>query len=368
MVVAHFALSSEDKDSIEEPFRTGDYVITRRLDNSQIHSIEGGPNTPWYRDLQKDALRLAAHLDARLGTTGASDELKALTVKWSDSTGIIEDKATALRKWLEKFVANVDEANATEEQRYDRLLVATRLWERYSAARDELAKRLPIIVLFSNYYRVRPLIHLDHLATRIESKLLDDDQYDYGNECLLRLLGFTARELSNLGKVQEPAADNGKALQKSRDQLDRRSYQLNAASVRLTDEIKKVWNPNPNRAEADRLRVTADGQYLKVVVEDDLGVEIELDQRSEGFQWLVSFFVVFFSEAQGAHKNAILLLDEPGLSLHGLKQRDFRDTVSRLAKDNQTVYTTHSPFLVGPNELDLGTVEIHREFITAAAR
>jgi predicted ATP-dependent endonuclease of OLD family len=94
-------------------------------------------------------------------------------------------------------------------------------------------------------------------------------------------------------------------------------------------------------------------KYLKVVVEDELGVEIELDQRSQGFQWLVSFFVVFFAEAAEKHKNAVLLLDEPGLSLHGLKQRDFRTTISRLAESNQTVYTTHSPFLVGPNELDL---------------
>jgi predicted ATP-dependent endonuclease of OLD family len=111
--------------------------------------------------------------------------------------------------------------------------------------------------------------------------------------------------------------------------------------------------PNPERAEADRLRIQADGQYLKVVVEDELGVEIELDQRSEGFQWLVSFFVVFFAEAAEKHKNAILLLDEPGLHLHGLKQRDFRETISRLAAKNQTLYTTHSPFLVGPGELDM---------------
>jgi predicted ATP-dependent endonuclease of OLD family len=90
-----------------------------------------------------------------------------------------------------------------------------------------------------------------------------------------------------------------------------------------------------------------------VVVEDDLGVEIELDQRSEGFQWLVSFFVVFFAEAADRHKNAILLLDEPGLSMHGLKQQDFRSTISRLAESNQTLYTTHSPFLVGPDELNL---------------
>ena len=110
--------------------------------------------------------------------------------------------------------------------------------------------------------------------------------------------------------------------------------------------------PDPERDEAAKLLVSADRQYLKVAVEDDLGVKIELDQRSAGFQWLVSFFVVFFAEAMDKHENAILLLDEPGLSLHGLKQREFRSTISRLAEVNQTLYTTHSPFLVGPGELD----------------
>ena len=47
------------------------------------------------------------------------------------------------------------------------------------------------------------------------------------------------------------------------------------------------------------------------------------------------------------------MLDELGMSLHGLKQREFRMTLSRLAEQNQTIYTTHSPFLVGPDELDL---------------
>ncbi len=133
---------------------------------------------------------------------------------------------------------------------------------------------------------MRPLIHLEHLAQRLESGLLDDAYYDYGNECLLRLLGFTAQELSNLGRAAEPGAGDADALKAYRDQLDKRRYQLNAASVKLTEEIQRVWVPDTKKAEADRLRVVADQQYLKVVVEDDLDVEIELDQRSEGFQWL----------------------------------------------------------------------------------
>ena len=62
---------------------------------------------------------------------------------------------------------------------------------------------------------------------------------------------------------------------------------------------------------------------------------------------------MFFAETADQHQNAILLLDEPGLSLHGLKQREFRTTVSKLGEANQLLYTTHSPFMVGSDELDL---------------
>ncbi|KAA4287866.1 ATP-binding protein, partial [Bacteroides ovatus] len=113
-----------------------------------------------------------------------------------------------------------------------------------------------------------------------------------------------------------------------------------------------MWNPTQDSRDANKLRIKVDGQYLKVVVEDELGVEVELDQRSEGFQWMVSFYVVFFAEASDKHKNVILLLDEPGQSLHALKQAEFRETLSKLSTKNQTIYTTHSPFLVGTNELD----------------
>lgn len=276
-----------------------------------------------------------------------------LTEPWDDAKTIEGADAKALNAALDAVYAKIDEDDEKEEARFDSLKRYATQADRKKAALDTLFNRIPVFVLFSNYFRVRPTIHLDHLATRVDQKILDDDQYDYGNLCLLKLLGFSARELSNLGKTPEPPAQNATALKTYRDQLDSRSYQLNAASVKLTDEIKTIWNPDPTKGEADRLRITADGQYLKVVVEDDLGVEIELDQRSEGFQWLVSFFVVFFAEAADKHKNAILLLDEPGMSLHGLKQREFRTTISRLSDTNQTIYTTHSPFLVGPDELDL---------------
>lgn len=360
VVQGSFVLEDEDRAAVGEEFKDATYVLGRRLDNSYWHRLDGVPTVPAYATIQKDLARLAAHMDQQVqpveGTTSPplpSTSLAQVTSAWTPETLISTDNGKALTQWLDANLSLVDEANAAEEARFDKLKSVSAYADRRAKAIDALHKRLPVFVLFSNYFRVRPNIHLEHLAARTEQKILDDDQYDYGNLCLLKLLGFTARELSKLGHAVQPDPKDAKAFKTYRDTLDNRSYQLNAASVRLTDEIRKIWNPNPNRPEADRLRVTADGQYLKVVVEDDLGVEIELDQRSEGFQWLVSFFVVFFAEARDKHKNAILLLDEPGLSLHGLKQRDFRETVSRLSEGNQTVYTTHSPFLVGSDELEL---------------
>jgi len=186
------------------------------------------------------------------------------------------------------------------------------------------------------------------LADRQERQTIDDKYYDYGNLSLLKFLGYTPRELSNLG-----VENNSTDTDEFRKKRDDRQYKLNASSIRLTNSITEIWNPNNSKDEASQLRVIADGQYLKVAVTDRLGAEIELDQRSEGFQWMVSFFIVFESQADNDYKNCILLLDEPATSLHALKQKEFIKTISKLAEKNQTIYTTHSPFMISQDELDL---------------
>lgn len=360
VVTGYFELEDSDKAEIPEEFRSCKYKFYKNIDNSTYHNLIDAPNRLSFKDIKSDLSRLIAHLDKQYSIENPEEEtkkpsilIKPITDTFEDSTTLSTENCKSLKTFLENNYALVEEGNEKEESRYSKLIEQIDFNSKYDEVLATLSNRKPVFILFNNYFKVKPSVHLEHLATRTEQKLLDDQYYDYGNLCLLKLLGFTARELSNLGKTQSPDINNPDALKVYKDKLDTRSYKLNAASVRLTEEIKKVWMPNPERPEADKLKVTADGQYLKVVVEDDIGVDIELDQRSEGFQWLVSFFVVFFAEAMDKHKNAILLLDEPGMSLHGLKQRDFRDTITRLAEHNQTIYTTHSPFLVGPDELDL---------------
>ena len=356
---AWLALEPDDLAELPDGFGATGYRCTRYLNNRFTHTLEGGPEIVVFsEEIRKDLQRIAIHVDRRAakGREGApppSAELEGIISGWQvGTTKIGLDHGSELRSWLDSAIEFVDENDTAEDARHKRLLEYTRIPEQRATVLGNLKNRLPVFVYFNNYFRIRPNLHLRRFAERVERGLLDDDRYDYGNLCLLKLLGFTVRELADLGDAPDPG-DDQEAFDSYRNPLDERDIQLNAASVRLTGEIRSIWNPDPTRAEADTVLIKADGQYLKVVIQDELGVQIEVDQRSAGFQWLVSFFVVFFAESKDAHANAILLLDEPGLSLHGLKQREFRQTISRLAEGNQTLYTTHSPFLVGPNELDL---------------
>lgn len=359
VVSAQFELEPDDLAELPDGFTDTIYSCTRYLDNKLKHSIKGGPEIPIFsEEIRKELIRLASHVDKRAaeeqgGESDLSVQLTSIIDDWRvGTTRISGSRAEELRNWLDTIIDFVDENSKTQDRRHTRLLKYTRIDDERSEILASLHNRLPVFVYFNNYFRVRPNLHLRYFADRVEQGTLDDDWYDYGNLCLLKLLGFDPRELANLGDAPDPGNDL-EAFEQYRSQLNERQIQLNAASARLTTEIRSIWNPDKTRAEADTVRIQADGQYLNVVIEDELGVDIEIDQRSAGFQWLVSFFVVFFAEAEDTHANAILLLDEPGLSLHGLKQREFRQTISRLSENNQTLYTTHSPFLVGPDELDL---------------
>ncbi|AXO20678.1 MULTISPECIES: AAA family ATPase [Providencia] len=357
VVTATFKLEESDLKHAPEKLRNQEisYVITRYMDNHATHNLLGVQSL-LYGEVKDNLRRIAHYLDSLLedeNNKTYTDSLTQITSGFTENQKLSIENIRTLLEWLENNFTLIDEENEKEIKRHKEIEDKLSTEIEKDNFLSYLWDNKPTFVLYSNYFRVKPIIHLENLAKRLTSNIMDDDSYDYGNSCLLSLLGFTAEELSELGKVSE-STNNSTELNMDayRENLDRRSYELNAASVELTRQIIKVWNPEDNKAEASRLKLVADGQYLKVVVEDNIGVEVELDQRSEGFQWLVSFFIVFFAEAKGKHKNTILLLDEPGVSLHALKQREFRKTVSLLSENNQTLYSTHSPFLVGPDELD----------------
>lgn len=358
VVVASFALDADDRTAVAEVApdlgELQAYEFTRRLDNSSMHALPDAPPHKTFQNVEEDLQRVRKALQAVEGAGALVERLDTAIKTFTPTEKLTVSKASTLDACLSEAVAEFDEDNERELSRLRRIRGAISFSGQRDAAASVLFERLPKFVYYSTYFQVHPRINLKALSAR-EAAGDTEEGYDFGNLCLLKVVGLTAKELANLadGQPNESQYHNNTqgyrdALSAYQEKLDDRQNRLNAASVSLTQQIRKVWGD-----EQVQLRFVADGHYLKVTVVDDLGVEVELDQRSEGFRWLVSFFVVFRAQSEGDLKNAILLLDEPGLSLHALKQQQFRYTVGELAGTNQVIYTTHSPFMVGSDELNL---------------
>lgn len=361
--VATVTMRPEDKDLAGLNLPDGAdqirLVMTSYLNNERKYHVTGVPKASSVGEAEKAIVRLAAAMKKQ-----TDDDAKKVAAKfddwmktYSESEPLAGGAAIELKRLLDEALPLFAEGSAAEGH-WDTL---NDLYKE-GAALDKVGKHLldkmPPFVYFSSYFAVRPRIHLNRLAEREASGELDM-AYDFGNLQLLKFLGFTAKELSDMDSEAPEKGhnyDNDVNVQKQyrtalaahERRVAERKKALYAAGSRLTQEIRRVWND-----ETLTLRLEVDGQYLQTLVEDELGHPVELDQRSEGFRWLVSFFVVFHAQARDSLKDAVLLLDEPGLSLHALKQQEFRKTVSRLAEGNQIIYTTHSPFMVGADELDL---------------
>jgi energy-coupling factor transporter ATP-binding protein EcfA2 len=302
VVEGHFVLSDEERGDVPTEYCDLVYVYGKYLNNNSWHGLENVPAQLQYNAVDKDISRILSHIEinadseqpqakSQANSVKIRQDITTVTQKLSPTTTITKSIATSIMEWLDTNFTYVAEGSQ-EEERYDKLKNALSTVLLRGEILERCEKLLPKFILFNNYFRVHPSIHLANLAQRIERKLLDDEQYDYGNICLLKFLGFTAMELSQAGAVT--LTNNAISETQYKDTIDKRDYRLNAASVRLTKEICQVWNPNTDKGEASKLKIKADGQYLKVVVEDELGVEVELSakcrERSRyicclGFSW-----------------------------------------------------------------------------------
>ncbi|MFO7656133.1 MAG: AAA family ATPase [Bacteroidales bacterium] len=74
-------------------------------------------------------------------------------------------------------------------------------------------------------------------------------------------------------------------------------------------------------------------------------------QRSRGVRWFLSFYLELKATSLLNSVKRVLLIDEPGLSLHARAQEDVLKVFEDLKGSMQIVYCTHSPHLVDVNKL-----------------
>lgn len=130
-------------------------------------------------------------------------------------------------------------------------------------------------------------------------------------------------------------------------QLYERRFDTDKASANITGMVNESWEQ-----EDVKVNIGYDGGNLFVYIEDKVGARDPPSKRSDGFQWYLSFYTNFMAGTNGEFKNAILLLDNPGVLLHPSGQKNLLDLLDKIAESNQVIFTTHSPFLIDRNHID----------------
>lgn len=219
----------------------------------------------------------------------------------------------------------------------------------HTKARDWVIERLPVFMYLEDYPEIEG--HQDIAQFLARKSQSQQTNADLNFEKLCKVAGLSPQQLQELSQSND---------QETRGQLANR-----AGSV-VTTAIRKRWKDRELK-----VRFNLDAHHFDTLISDPnsiYDVEVNLDERSRGFQWFFAFYVVFAADTEdGDADGAILLLDEPGLYLHARSQGDL---LRHLEDDfsNQIIYTTHSPFMVPTHQLDwVRTVNIAEELGTTVS-
>lgn len=91
--------------------------------------------------------------------------------------------------------------------------------------------------------------------------------------------------------------------------------------------------------------------YLEFWIKDE-SERLYPKQRSRGVRWFLSFYLELKASAlKYGGKNRILLIDEPGISLHARAQEDVLKVFDDIKDKLQVLFTTHSPNLIDLTKL-----------------
>ena len=216
--------------------------------------------------------------------------------------------------------------------------------ERLEAA---IRPELPVFIYFENYGILDSAIYLPRFLEDLAAG--PDEPRVRTINSMFKHVQLRAEEIAELGREEaEQARATGRPvtpenIQRDQERKELRSVKLNSASLDISRRFSEWFGQRRHK-----IRYDVDGRYFRIWVSDDRrpDVDIELESRSKGFQWFFSFYLLFLVESDEGHKDAVLLLDEPGLHLHPTAQQELITFFEVLSTDNPLIYTTHSPFLI----------------------
>lgn len=334
VVEATFTLSPEEVSNVESEFGAGilrEPILTLKRGYSNILYVELSVNEQAAVKTMIDAAQLSKDLSSELLTCSNIEELSALIIEKSaslkDAENPQEDKDNDIPKIesLNSQLKKIQEAKGLSLHVYN----------------NHLKNVLPKFLYFDEYYVMKGHENIETLKERVNQNKCSETDYP--------LLGLIEMARLNLDQLINP------------DRTEWLLNKLEGASNHLSEKVLKYWSQNKHlfmkfdvrsARPGDPEGMTSGTNIWARIHDTKRMVSTPLGTRSRGFVWFFSF-LAWFDQQQRKNEPLILLLDEPGLFLHGRAQGDLLRYIDEELKGNhQVIYTTHSPFMVDSTKFD----------------
>lgn len=326
VVISHWAFTAEEIEALDKQFGTdfiGDstvVTISNGYKNKRTWDFDANFHALFERKMEEFGFEPSDR--AQIPSYDAIGEVRAQL----KSIGTLSEAEQEFKTWFDAAFPN------------DRL---------DAFAEKNLLQYLPKFSYFSEYQKLPGRIALNNFVRKSSEGKLTANEKVF--EALLSLANTSVSEIKESNKLEA-------LINKTR-----------SISSKITREIFTYWSQNKHlkvefrydMAKAGDEPPFNDGYIFSTRIENTRhDSSVSFDDRSAGFVWFFSF-LIWFNYLQKVEDNLVILLDEPGLTLHAKAQGDLiRYFKEKIIPKFQLVYTTHSPFMLDFSDiLSARTVE-----------
>ena len=320
VLTCEYELSDEDVESVEEDFGKG--IISKQT--FSLTSYYNNTHTTTGVTVDFDVFKDWLITSFDVGDQGK--ELLRAAASFSDLENVVsENDTTPGMKEIQTELNKIKKGAGKWKNPLEGYIYLT-----------YISPAVPKLWYFSDYFSLPCRINLNEFSAGTPTGSMSSEESKIA-KALFELSGLQVSDIQSEANFEAFKA------------------QLEATSNSMTDDMFEYWTTNQNLEIRFDIEHTANNvRYLNIrIYNSKHRVTLPLKNRSKGFLWFFSF-LVWFSKIQGNKDSKyILLLDEPGLSLHASAQNDLlRFIDEKLAPEYQVIYTTHSPFMIDSLKLN----------------
>ncbi len=217
----------------------------------------------------------------------------------------------------------------------------------------EILRHSPYIIYFEDFKDIIP----DKIFIKKENDAFNADWYDVIDGLFY-----------NTNKEYDIESYN-KFFSKSNPRFNDADTVLKRVNKTLNKAFSEKWKELSGVKDIEQTELkfnpNARSKYFEISITDIDGTTFNVDERSKGALWYLSFLMKTEFRRKKLRLNLgrpIFLIDEPASNLHSTAQQNMIEDFQKLVEDTSVIYSTHSQYLISLDNIK-NTYVVKREGI-----